>query len=91
MTGALASSRYGEGLYGGDVMSYNESDWWELRVGEELLLRIHGRDRAEWFLENMERTDPLLQWELVSCEGPRPVSPDEILMKREVMYCIGSD
>ena len=72
-------------------MKYDESDWWELRVGGELLSRIHGKDRAEWFLRNMERSDPLLDWELVMCNRLKAVTPEEVMMKREVTYCLGSD
>ena len=68
--------------------------WWDLYVDGEILTCILGRDRAEWFLEHMQVADPLAHWKLaprVISKKVKPISPEEIQMRQEVTYCVGSD
>ncbi len=70
------------------------SDWWELRVDDVVVTCILGRDRAEWFLENMKEVDPGARWELVyggEKNWTKPLGPQEVRARREVVYCVGSD
>ena len=72
----------------------SEKDWWELRVNGILITTIMGRDRAEWFMENMKVVDRKGHWELVRTdERPwaKPITPAEANRKIDVQYCIGSD
>jgi len=70
------------------------SDWWELRVDDEVVTCILGRDRAEWFLANMKEADPGACWELVLSgkkSWTKPMGPHEVQARRKVVYCVGSD
>lgn len=72
----------------------NEKDWWELRVNGILITTVMGRDRAEWFLENMKVVDLHGEWELISTsERPwsTPITPEQTRKKIKAQYCVGSD
>ena len=73
-------------------MSYVDSDWWELYFDGKLLSTVRGRESAEWFLKELERTHPLSYWEMIPVGiKQKPITPEEVSMTREVSYCIGSD
>ena len=72
----------------------SEKDWWELRVNGNLVMTVQGRDRAEWFLDNMRVVDQDGKWELISTEErawAKPITPAQANKKIEVQYCVGSD
>jgi len=71
-----------------------ENGWWNLYIDGKILTSVRGRDRAIWFLEQMKRADPLAHWELTPRDknsNVKPITPEAIRMRREVVYCVGSD
>ena len=68
--------------------------WWELRVNGQVLTTIKGKESADWFLEQIQRADPLAHWELVAItkgQTIRPIGPDEIKKHTSMTGCVGSD
>ena len=68
--------------------------WWELRVNGQVLTTIRGKESADWFLEQIQRADPLANWELVAItkgQTIRPIGPNEIKKHTSMTGCVGSD
>ncbi len=74
-------------------MSYVNLDWWEIYFDGKILSTVRGKERAEWFLKELDRSHPLSHWEIMPARlnNLKPITPEEVLMTREVSYCVGSD
>jgi len=75
-------------------MRTSQNKWWELRLNGSVVTRVMGKDNAMWFFDQLQKADPLGHWSLTLYEPTqkqKPITPAEVLMRQEDVFCVGSD